>query len=271
MTTIKPTIVLAILSLAAVATAQPNPPPAPPAEPAPAAEPAPPAEPAPSAEPAPPAEPAPSAEPAEPAPTAEPAPQAEPGPVVEPLVVEQSAAPAAGWSFAVAPRLGLTVPTSKLGPWMVGGLEIDIALPVLDRRLVVALDASVTRPGHDGSGSDPRVGGAYEYSIDEAELKLGLDVIYRFFTAEHRLVPYAGLGPIVHMTKTTESTDLAPGDNTAQDTYFGFEGFGGVDFRLGPGALLAEVRVLGSNLNDLLTGNSNAGNVMISVGYRIGF
>jgi len=96
-------------------------------------------------------------------------------------------------------------------------------------------------------------------------------VIYRIFPDDRSLIPFVGLGPIMHMIKSAQTTSFAPGENTAQKTYFGFEFVGGVDFRLGPGYLLGEARVLGTNLNDLLTGNSNAGNVMISVGYRIVF
>jgi hypothetical protein len=184
-------------------------------------------------------------------------------------VVVVEAPPA--WSFGLAATVGVTVPTSDLGAMVVGGLELDVALPVLDRRLVLALSATLTRPSVSGSGSDPRVGGAYDYDVAVTELKLGLDLVYRFFTAERRFVPYLGAGPLVHFLKSTESTNLAPGDNTEQGAAIGFEALLGVDFRLGPGLLLGEARYVWSKLDHLWTGDSNAGNVVIAVGYRFVF
>ncbi len=204
--------------------------------------------------------------PADPAP-ADPAP-ADPG--GQPPVAAASASADKGtWSVAVAPRMGMTLPTSKLGLWALGGLEIDVATPVLSRRLVATVDLSYTRPGYSGSVSDPRVGGDATYEIDENEFKVSLGAAYRFFTADRRLIPWAGAGLVMHMLRSTETTSVAPGDNMSQDTRFGFELVGGADFGLGPGYLLGELRVTYSGLDHLLTGTSNAGNVMFGLGYRL--
>ena len=175
------------------------------------------------------------------------------------------------WSFGVAPRLAVTVPTSKLGAMVVAGLEIDFALPVAERRLVLALDLTMTRPSYDGSGTDPRVNGSYTYTVKEREVKIGLDAIFRFFNASKKLVPYLGAGPVIHLLQTTETASFAPGDNMEQSTKLGFEIVGGADYRVGPGLLLAELRVIYSDLDHLFTGNTNAGNVMFGVGYRFVF
>jgi len=197
---------------------------------------------------------------------------AQPPPAVEiqPPTEVVAAAPAP-WRFAIAPSVGLVVPTSKLGATVVGGLELDLALPVLERRLVLALDASITHPTHSGTGTDARVGGAYSYDVGVTEFKVGLDLVFRFLTADRPIVPYLGVGPILHMLRTTETTDLAPGDNTEQNTKVGVEVVGGVDFRLGPGMLLGEVRWVYSTLDHLWTGETNAGNVTVGVGYRFVF
>jgi hypothetical protein len=186
-------------------------------------------------------------------------------------VVVTTAEPPGTWSFGIAASVGVTVPTSELGPMVVGGLELDLALPVLDRRLVLALAATLTRPSVSGSGTDPRVGGAYDYDLAVTELKLSLDVIYRLFPADRSFVPYLGVGPVLHLLKTTESTTLAPGDNTEQGTAVGVEGLLGADLRLGPGMLLGELRYVYSKLDHLWTGDSNVGNVTISIGYRLVF
>lgn len=175
------------------------------------------------------------------------------------------------WSFGIAPRLAVTVPTSKLGAMVVGGLEIDFALPVAERRLIVALDVTMTRPSYDGSGSDPRVGGAYEYTVKETEVKIGLDAIFRIFTADKKFVPYVGAGPLIHLLRTTETTSFTPDANMEESTKLGFEVLVGADYRVGPGMLLGELRVVYSDLDHLFTGDSNAGNLMIGVGYRFVF
>jgi hypothetical protein len=194
----------------------------------------------------------------------------EPAPAAEPVAATSVEASGA-WSFGVAPTIGLTVPTSDLGAMVVGGLELDFALPVLERRLVLALAATITRPSAEGDGTDPRAGGAYEWDLAVTELKLGLDLVYRFFTAERALVPYLGAGPIVHFLKSAETTTLAPGENTEQGAAFGFEVVGGLDYRLGPGLLLGEVRYVYSKLDHLWTGETNAGNVVVALGYRLVF
>jgi len=224
-------------------------------------------DPAPAEEAPPPDVAEPEAAPAAEEPAGEPVAEGEVGAAV---TVEPADTGAQPWSFGIAPRLGLTIPTSKLGPMVVGGVEIDYALPVLDGRLVAALDFSLTRPGHSGSVTDPRVGTA-EYDVAETELKIALLGVYRLFGPEHKLIPYGGLGPVLHLLRTTESTDLAPGDNTSQSTNLGLELLAGADYRLGPGYLAGELRFVYSNLDHMLPGDSNAGNVMVMVGYRIVF
>ncbi len=192
--------------------------------------------------------------------------------VTAPVPVEQTDLEAHHtWSFAIAPRLAITVPTSKLGATVVAGLEIDAALPVADHRLILALDFAMTRPSYDGAGTDPRVNGSYAYTVKEREVKIGLDAIFRFFDASKQLVPYVGAGPVIHLLKTTETASFAPGENMEQSTKLGFELVGGADYRVGPGLLLAELRVVYSGLDHLFTGDTNAGNLMFGVGYRFVF
>lgn len=185
---------------------------------------------------------------------------------------ELTADPAAeAWTIGVAPRIGLTVPTSELGAMVVGGLEIDFALPVLGRQLVAALDVTMTRPSADGSVSDPRINGAGDYDIGVTELKIGLDIIYRLFGPARSLVPFVGAGPVLHMLRTTQTTSFAPGENQAQNTELGFELLGGADYRLGPGYLLGEARLVYSDLDHLFTGDTTATNITVSTGYRLVF
>lgn len=186
----------------------------------------------------------------------------------KPPMENDSAAP---WNLGAAPRLGLAIPTSKLGPFVSMGLELAYRLPAMDKRISALLDVSYTRPSREGTVNDMRVGGDADFDTKESEMKIGLGGSFRLFTDEKKLVPWAGAAAVMQRLKTTQTNDLAPGENTAEDTKFGGELFAGADYELGPGYVLGEARLVLTDLNDLITGNSNAGNVNLSAGYRFVF
>lgn len=196
-------------------------------------------------------------------------------PASAPVAVQASTPAAtapASWTLGLAPRLGLVVPTSKLGAMAVGGLEIDVALPVGQRQLYVALDLSLTRPSYDGSVMDPRIpGGAGDYTVKEVEMVVGALVGYRLRPAGAALVPWAVIGPILHLLRTTETSTIAPGHNTATSTELGLEVAAGVDYHAGPGFVVGGLRVVYSSLDHVLTGDTNAGTVGLDLGYRLVF
>jgi hypothetical protein len=177
--------------------------------------------------------------------------------------------PARAPRFAVAPRIGFDVPTSDLNPFLVAGLELDLFLPLLDRRLVLALDTSYTRPSHSGVGSDPRIGGEYSHRIDVHQLKVALDVILRFTDDRPGPVPFVGLGPVMHYLRTEQTTSITGYENTEWNLEPGFEALIGLDIPLGPGFLLFDFRYIYTDLNHRFAGDSNAGNTTTAVGYRI--
>ena len=179
---------------------------------------------------------------------------------------------AAAWKIGAAARIGVAIPTSKLGPMVAGGLEIDLPLPVANHQLVLAFDGTLTRPSHDGSAMDPRVpGGVATYSIHQLEFVAGVMATYRFAPAGKRLVPWLGAGPIVHLLSTRETSSLSPDANTATATKLGAELGGGIDLRAGPGFVVGEARAVYSGLDNLLTGGSNAGNLVVATAYRMVF
>ncbi len=186
-----------------------------------------------------------------------------------PPAATTTAAPAAAWQLGIAPRLGVVVPTSKLGPMMVGGLELDYAV---SGHLVIALDGTITQPSYDGSVMDTRIpGGTATYTIKETELSTALMIDYRLAGPDASLVPWLGIGPMLHMLRSNETNTIAPGTNTAQSTEFGVELGGGVDFKAGPGYLAGDLRFAYSKLDHTLTGSTNAGKVTIGIGYRVVF
>jgi len=178
----------------------------------------------------------------------------------------------APWSVAIEPRVGASIATSKLGPFVIGGLQVDVATPVANHRLLVGLDLSFTRPSHDGTVMDPRLpGGETSYTIKEQELGIALLASYRFADAGASIVPWGGVGPMIHLLESTETTMAAPGDNTAQSTEFGVEAAGGVDLKAGPGYVAGDVRFAYTKLDHTITGNTNAGKIAIALGYRLVF
>jgi len=179
--------------------------------------------------------------------------------------------PSQPWTFAVAPRFGLVAPTSKLGLMVIGGIQVDFATPALDRRLLVGLDGSITRPSHDGAVMDPRIPGPATYSIGETEMAFALLATLRLAGPDKPLVPWIGAGPMLHFLHTTESTSIAPGDNTEHSTELGLELAGGADFRVGPGFLGGDLRAAYSGLDHSLTGDTNAGKLAVSASYRLTF
>lgn len=177
----------------------------------------------------------------------------------------------APWRIGLAPRVGIVVPTSKLGPMVIGGLELDHVLPVLDHRLVLGLDVSLTRPSHEGVVMDPRLPAPADYTVHETELEVALLASYRLAAPDRALVPWVGVGPMLHFLKTTETTTVAPGENTAVSTELGVELGGGIDFRAGPGFVTGDARLAYSKLDHQLTGSTNAGKLAIAAGYRVVF
>ncbi len=189
----------------------------------------------------------------------------------QPALPPEQPPPEAPWKFGVAGRVGLDVPTSKLGVMAALALEFDVALPVMDHRLGLALGVGWTRPSHDGTVMDPRVGGEQAYEVQETEVTLALDVTLRILKGDPKLAPWIAAGPVVTLLQTKETTTIAPGANTEQSTKLGFELALGADLRAGPGYVFGELRAMYAGLDHHLTGDSNAGNVMISVGYRLTF
>ncbi len=178
----------------------------------------------------------------------------------------------ANWTVGVEPRFGVMLPTSKLHAMAVGGLEVDLATPALDHKLVIGVDLALTQPSYDATAMDPRIpGGSTSYTIKQTEVVVGLTGNYRFAPASAALVPHIGAGPVLHLLKTNETTSVAPGENTATQTKVGVEVGGGVDYRVGPGYLAGDARFIYSGLDTPLAGSTNAGSFALALGYRFVF
>jgi hypothetical protein len=186
-----------------------------------------------------------------------------------PSISDQAAEPA-GHTVGIAPRVGVTIPTGGLGVMAAVGLEVTIAVAA-QKRLGISIDASWSRPGEEGRVSDSRVPSPAMYTIDQDEVVLALMVGYRLARPEKTLVPWVAGGPLVHLLRTKQTTTIAPGENTASATEPGAQVACGVDMKAGPGFLVGDLRFAYSALDNVLTGDSNAGKLMLAAGYRLAF
>ncbi|MFN7133565.1 MAG: outer membrane beta-barrel protein, partial [Myxococcales bacterium] len=140
---------------------------------------------------------------------------------------------------------------------------------VLERQLSVALDTTFTRPTFTAGGSDARVGGPFTYEVAEREFKFALDALYRMPVGP--VGAFFGGGPVLQLLNTTQTTSFGPGENTESNVELGFELAGGADYRLGPGFLFGDLRLVFTDLDHQLTGDTNAGKITVAAGYRFVF
>jgi hypothetical protein len=172
--------------------------------------------------------------------------------------------------LAVDVSVGTLVPTSKYDTGFLGTLRLGYRLPWLEQRLGVAVGLAYLRTGRSVSGSDPRVpGGTWSSDVATDQLVADLEIFWRFFDQSHRLVPYVGLGPALFMLRDTPKTYGT--ENTEDSTQVGFVFQGGVDYRLGPGAVFGEVRGQYAGVDRTVPGDHNLGAIGVAVGYRLFF
>jgi opacity protein-like surface antigen len=164
-------------------------------------------------------------------------------------------------------------PFSRLGASYLVDVEVGYALPVLQHRLAVALDAGFTAPEASGTQTDPRVspsGGGYSWHLLQQELLLGLTFYYRHPIG--RWTPYVGVGPRLFLLKSSvdgSAGDVAISRSTEVSTKVGAHIPVGVGVRLGPGDLFVEASLNISGLDHRTTGAANTGALTIALGYRL--
>ena len=152
-------------------------------------------------------------------------------------------------------------------------LEIGAALPFLGKRLQLFAVASYQAPKAEGEAEDIRVGGlTFSYELTQKELMLGLGLNVRILELGRPVNPYVAVGPQVFLLETVANgnADGAEfGENRETDTKVGLYAGIGVEFRLGPGALFAQMGFTWCKLDGLITGVSNTGALNPTVGYRL--
>jgi hypothetical protein len=100
-------------------------------------------------------------------------------------------------------KVGLLIPTSKLSPTAMVGLELRERLPFLKRMLGVAAEFAYFEPQLGGNGTSPSVGGAYTYTGSTRAFQLAVDALF-FLPLSLPVDLYAGLGYAAFFYTTQE-------------------------------------------------------------------
>jgi len=184
----------------------------------------------------------------------------------------ESPAPRQNLGLLAGAKVGGIVPFGGLSPNITGGIEVGYVLPFLGRSFAVAIDLDYAAPKASGTVNDPRVtGGKYTWHLTQQELNLMPLVMYRL-TLLRKVTPYIGIGPRIYFRQSTVRSDEGKPtfqETTEQSTKVGFGVPIGVEYHLGPGALLAELLLQYGSLDHTATGTSNTGGLNLALGYRV--
>jgi hypothetical protein len=194
--------------------------------------------------------------------TAEPAkstPKAEPA--------ASTSAPKPGGTILLAPKLGFFKTTTPLsGAFFVAG-EVGYLTPLLNNRLAIVAEFDFHQPSVSGTLSDPQLQADGAYKLTEREMAILLSAVYRF---EGTLTPYVGAGPGLYLHQA--KTEAFGTTYTESKGTVGFQLLGGLEYKLGPGGVFAEVHYHFTRVDFLTTGDVNLGGFLAAgVGYRFRF
>lgn len=182
--------------------------------------------------------------------------------------------------LVAAPHIGVAVPSlfNDLGTWPIFSAELGVMPPMeeMNNPLEIAVYAHYTQPGSSGQGTDANLGAGgagadYSWELTQRTLTLDLVGIWRFRNLADKLDPYGLIGPrlsLMETTMTAEGNAAQFGEVRETNTEVGLVLGGGVDYQLGPGTLFGELKFGWTNMDQALTGNTNAGQFTFDVGYR---
>ena len=187
-----------------------------------------------------------------------------------PVTTPQAGATSENLSLFVAPKLGATIPTSKLGATFLGALEVAYVIPPLYRLtgipIGVAVEFSYLQPGLAGAGDSPAAGG-YSYSLDERLLVLGVEGFVSLPLGD--FMPYGGIGYGLYFLNT--KVESFGSVNTESQVRSGMQIRAGLGYDIWMGQAFAEARYHYVGLQFQSTGDANAGGITFTAGFRFSF
>lgn len=169
-------------------------------------------------------------------------------------------------------KVGGILPFSGLSPNAQFGVEAGVVLPVLHRGLALGLAVDYAQPVTSGTTADPRVAGnTYDWELKQQFLTFMPMVLYRLTTLKV-VTPFIGIGPRIYLMKSTVNGNAGAAgipDTTEVSTHVGVGIPLGVEFKLGPGGILAELLAQWGPYEHTATGDTHTGALSLSVGYRL--
>ncbi len=170
-----------------------------------------------------------------------------------------------GGAILLAPKLGFFKTTTPLSGAFFLGAEAGYLTPLLNNRLAIVAEFDFHQPNVSGTLTDPQLQGDGAYTLTEREMAILLSAVYRF---EGTLTPYVGAGPGLYLHRAKA---VAFGSTyTETEGTVGFQFLGGLEYKLGPGGLFAEVHYHFTRVGFLTTGDVNIGGFLAAgVGYRL--
>jgi len=197
--------------------------------------------------------------------TAEPARPASPKPAAAGTAAPAPATPEPGGRILLAPKLGFFKTTTPLsGAFFLAG-EVGYVTPLLDNRLALVAEFDFHQPNVRGTLSDPQLQGDAAYTLTEREMAVLLSAVYRF---EGFLSPYVGAGPGLYLHRA--QSEAFGSTYVETEGTLGFQLLGGLEYKLGPGGVFAEVHYHFTRVGFLTTGDVNIGGFLAAgVGYRL--
>lgn len=187
-------------------------------------------------------------------------------------------------NFAVGPHVGATAPQlfGDLNSWPVFGADVGVILPFdmagFDRPLQIGVEGSFTAPGAEGDGEHPMLGddGAdYQWELEQRMLTVQMSILWRFMAPGDGFSAHALIGPRVYLMESVleasgnDGQDF--GEHRETNTEYGVAVGGGVEYMLGPGAVVGTVIFAMSPLDQRITGEANTGAFNLNLGYRLFF
>lgn len=166
-----------------------------------------------------------------------------------------------------------------LGATPVFELELGYTLPFAapdgrDLQLFVAGQYSMPTTEGDASEPDDRLpgDGVMSYTIEQQQAIITFGLLYRIPLSTPEIRPYIAAGGRAWLIESTIDASAGGqdyGTNTELDTEWGGYGALGVDWFMGPGALLFEVQGVYGSLDGFVLRDTHLGGINTAVGYRL--
>jgi len=184
--------------------------------------------------------------------------------------------PRTGPGFFAGLHFGPAFALSPLSTSVLPRLEVGVELPWAQRRIRPFFTVAHSRPVHEGTADDDRVeGGTWSHDLRQAEWTFALGGwVALLEPATATVVPEVGIAPEIFLQRSRINGEAGGADFPESTEYYVKGGVllaAGARYPLGPGEVAAHLTWHTSKLDGIVTGDSTAMQLMLTVGYRFVF